>query len=620
MRRASILLALGAWALLAAPVLALPVLAQDSGYVWTLDRRAHVLDEKGNWSATIEGERKVLDVQAARNGARIDLSYYSDMQTLDVVEAATVKADGRILPVAADRIFDVAPQVAAQVALYTQARTKSIVFPDVAVGDSIRYVYRLKKFASFWPGFTWSLAPTRAVRAAASEYSFEYPSTLYVAADSHGLEHKVEKSDGRVRQVFRWSTEREVRSENGSTSPQDWADRFAISTFRSYQEIGDHYGRLHAAASAVTPRVTALAGEIVGASTDRRTQARLLYEWVAQNVRYVGVTIGAGALAPQPADETIENRYGDCKAHVALLAALLAARGIASEPALISVASPRYVLPEVPIADFDHVILYLPEFGRYVEPTSHFAAFGELPWSHDGKPVLHAVEGKSRTARTPRSRVEDNVSEVSTTVSIDTTGKVAGVTRETARGALATDLKYWSSSHLDPAKASEQLRRFGAPGAGRWTSPPRGDLAPEVSLTANFWLVDTIDLAGGEAVVPPPGLRFLPQAGLYMLGTHDAPRRYPFPCHAGRQVENIEVTVPAGFKPARLPAARAWDTSTATYRSSYAFHDSKLYVRREFTAHPPDEVCTPEQSRELAGLQSNIRRDHRSVVVFDKGL
>jgi hypothetical protein len=45
-------------------------------------------------------------------------------------------------------------------------------------------------------------------------------------------------------------------------------------------------------------------------------------------------------------------------------------------------------------------------------------------------------------------------------------------------------------------------------------------------------------------------------------------------------------------------------------------------VRREFVARPQNEneVCTPEQSNELVGLMSNIRRDYRSVVVFDKPL
>ena len=100
----------------------------------------------------------------------------------------------------------------------------------------------------------------------------------------------------------------------------------------------------------------------------------------------------------------------------------------------------------------------------------------------------------------------------------------------------------------------------------------------------------------------------------------DTPRQHPFPCYAGRQVETIEVKVPPGLKPTRLPADRHWTTSIAEYASSYAFSDGTLSVRREFTARPQGQVCAADQSRELIGLMSNIRRDYRAVVVFDRPL
>ena len=358
---------------------------------------------------------------------------------------------------------------------------------------------------------------------------------------------------------------------------------------------------------------------IAGKSTDRAEQARLLFEWVARNIRYVGVSIGSGKLTPTPAAQTLRDRYGDCKASVALLAALMAARGIPSEPALINITTARYVLPDVAVAAFDHVILYLPEFDRYIEPTAQNVAFGMLPWRHYDKPVVHAVDGRSRTARVPRLRAADHTGEVHTTATVWSDGKVTGSTREIAHGAMATDLKNLAAADVTTAKAAVQLRFFGTPGTGKWTKSTRGGSTPAAEMTGEFTLADELDLNAGEALLPPPGLRFLARPGVTMFGTHDTARTRPFVCHAGRQVETIEVIVPPGLRPTRLPVDRVWQIAIAEYRSSYMFREGTLLVRREFVARPEGQVCTPEQSRELVGFLSNIRRDQRSVVVFDRG-
>jgi hypothetical protein len=272
------------------------------------------------------------------------------------------------------------------------------------------------------------------------------------------------------------------------------------------------------------------------------------------------------------------------------------------------------------VADFNHVILYLPELDLYVDPTWNHAAFGVLPWGLYDKPVVHAVDGRSRVGRTPPQRVEDNVSEVATVAMISADGRISGTTREHATGAMATDLKGWMASGLTANRAAAQLRSRGIPGTGAWISPERDDTAREVLLMAKFDLADQIDLAAGEALFPPGGLRFLPRPGGFLLGVQDTPRQHPFPCYAGRQVETIEVKVPAGLKPTRLPADRHWTTSIAEYVSSYAFSDGTLSVRREFTARPRGQACAAKLSRELIGLMSNIRRDYRAVVVFDRPL
>jgi hypothetical protein len=341
-----------------------------------------------------------------------------------------------------------------------------------------------------------------------------------------------------------------------------------------------------------------------------------LYDWVASNIRYVGVAIGQAKLTPVAASEAAKNRYGDCKAHVALLAALLAARGIASEAALVNVGAPRYALIEPPIPAFNHVILHVPALGLYLDSTISRASFGVLPWGEYDKPVLHAVPGQSYTGRLPAENADDNVAETHTVVTIAADGHVRGTTREVARGAMATDLRNLAA-HVSATKAAAQLRHFGSPGTGRWIETALSPATPEATLTGEFELADAVDLEAGEPLHPPAGLRFMVRPGAFLVDVHETPHKHPFPCHAGRQVETVEVRLPDGMRPSRLPSDRHWTTALAEYRSSYAFEGGVLSIRREYETHPQGQVCQPEQSVELIKLASRIRRDLASVVVFE---
>lgn len=591
--------------------------AQTTGYTIVTARQTYVIEPDGRYVLTAEVERRANDARAARDGGRIDITYSASQQKLEIVEAATVKPDGRRVSVTSDRILDIAPQVSRETALYTDLRTRSIVFPDLQAGDSIRYVYRLELVELSFPGFSIAQYWRPETQVDLAEHVFEHADSMPVTDEAHGTAYRVEKTDGRVRRIFSWSNPTRVSEEAGAVSRFDWGPRYAISTLGSYSDIGDPYGRLHTASATVGPEVAALAAEIVGTTSEPKDQARLLYDWVTRNIRYVAVAVGQGKLTPTPAAETIKNRYGDCKAQVALLAALLAARDIPSEPALINSNASRYSLPEVPVASFNHVILYLPRFDLYVDPTASLASFGVLPWGHYDAPVLHAVEGRSRLARIPPERVQANVDEVFVQATVAADGKVSGRTRETARGVMAKDVRDYATD-TSPTKAATQLRHFGTPGTGKWLSVSLNPAKPMVLLEGEFELSDPVDLAAGEALFPPTGLRFGLRPGGFLVGVQDTARKHPFPCHAGRQIETIEVTLPPGVKPSRLPADRTWKTSIAAYQSHYRFSDGKLHVRREFVATPEGQVCQPRHSQELVGLLSNIRRDLRSVVVFDK--
>ena len=97
-------------------------------------------------------------------------------------------------------------------------------------------------------------------------------------------------------------------------------------------------------------------------------------------MRYVALEFGRGGIIPHNADSVLANGYGDCKDHTALFAAMLKAKGIASNLVILN-ATDIHTLAKVPtIAPFNHMIAWLPEFHLYADTTAgKVTPFGLLP-------------------------------------------------------------------------------------------------------------------------------------------------------------------------------------------------------------------------------------------------
>ena len=83
----------------------------------------------------------------------------------------------------------------------------------------------------------------------------------------------------------------------------------------------------------------------------------LLAAWVQQQITYQGIEFGRRGQIMPPVDQTLRNRFGDCKEHSLLLVQLLRSAGINAHLALADTNSP--VVTTVPSMDqFDHMVVY----------------------------------------------------------------------------------------------------------------------------------------------------------------------------------------------------------------------------------------------------------------------
>ena len=93
----------------------------------------------------------------------------------------------------------------------------------------------------------------------------------------------------------------------------------------------------------------------------------------------MSLSFGVGRYQPHPAEDVLENEYGDCKDKHTLLATMLKAAGIEAWPALIN--GERKLDLDMPSpGQFNHVITYVPRSGNphWLDTTPEVAPFGLL--------------------------------------------------------------------------------------------------------------------------------------------------------------------------------------------------------------------------------------------------
>jgi hypothetical protein len=301
-----------------------------------------------------------------------------------------------------------------------------------------------------------------------------------------------------------------------------------------------------------------------------------------------------------------------------LTAALLKAKGIASQQVLISTGT-MYRLPELPVPLFNHVMLYLPEFALYTDPTASASAFGILPAGSYDKPVLHISEAGGVMARTPPMRAEDHTTTSRTTVTIASDGRVTGETRQVSTGVFAAGARQMATrieAQGPQNYALSMLRYLGHPGTGHFEPATPSNFAEPYVVQGSFAL-------NAKLALPLVGLREIPfgmpvhkRPGEWPLGQRLANRQADFYCFATTEVEEIAITFADGLPLPTAPRGISIDTAYFRYRSSYALDGRTLKVRRWFTAQVAHQVCSKDIEAEIAEPLLRVMRSLREQMVF----
>lgn len=565
---------------------------------------------------------QVLQARAVEGLKSQSISYSTSIQKMEILHAYTLKADGRRIDAPKTNYqLEVNGGRDKDAPVFSDISTLTVVFPEVAVGDTVEFAYRLTQTEPMFPGhFSVTNAFSKLSAFDDVKVTIDAPASLWAQHEARQMTETRSEKDGRVTLQWTFQNRQPVKSKR-----RDWTvyevekePGYAFSTFRSYAEIAEAYGARARSKAAVTERVQKLAEEIVKDRKTPRDQARALYDWVAANITYGGNCIGVGAVVPHDIPFILDNRMGDCKDHATLLQALLAARGIDSTQALVNAGS-LYSLPKIPVvSSVNHVINYLPGLNVFVDSTSQTTPFGMLPTSDIGKPVL-LVDGFRDGVKTPVPPIGSNRQHMKTTVTIGADGTAQGEIDISLNGVFAENarasLRHMPTDRLDEV-VENVFRGMGYIGSGKARLDDPEALLDSYHYKVNFEVKELVSLPGPGAFHIYPLFSTEAPVQRYLAAATEQEESVDTVCRSGSSVEEYTYHFPGNLKIFAVPDDMQVANDFLSYRATYRLKGNTLTVKRSIDDRTPGNICTPAMASAYKKFAIQAARNVKAQVIY----
>ncbi|WP_088504090.1 DUF3857 domain-containing transglutaminase family protein [Burkholderia ubonensis] len=586
----------------------------------TLERDVHefVIQRDGSLEEHDDATLRANDANGIDAIAQRYVWFDKDLEKVDLLAAQTLDRDGVAHPVGPDAIRDVQEPRSAGAPTFQDGVLRTVVFPGVEAGSRTRVAFRKVRTRPLNPGFFGYFVEPSRDPVDYQRLVFDVPADMPLHADARGyVALPPVTANGRTRYVFEYRHGPYDRIELGAVGYPTDGDRLMVSTLPDYAAFAARYRNAAVDPSADDPAVAQLARALTAHAPDPHDKARILYDWVRANVRYVALFLGETAAAPHRVTDILRNRYGDCKDHVALFGALLAAVGVRSEPVLLNLGA-VYTLPSVPGyggGAVNHAITWLPDLGLYADTTTGGIAFGYLPPIVMDRPALlvdtgvlartPATQPRTRTARLAIDAARLDAQRYQSYVEDD--GWTAELERNVFRRATRERVRQL---------AVERLRQSGLRGTADLVTTDLAATAGPFGVTMTGTLDHAVWPDGTTAVPalssPTGGIATQVQGWLA-----EPVRTQAWVCIGGAFDETAQIALPANVAVTDVPADTAVRDRFVDFASHYVFDASARVVQitRRLRADFGRQVCTPDDYAAMRASLERIERDTQAQIV-----
>lgn len=354
---------------------------------------------------------KILNERGKKDFSEVVIGYDSTYESVEVEYAKTIKPSGEVIIVGEKDIRDVSRYL--NFPLYSNARARIISMPEIVEGAIIEYKVKVAQSQLINKkdfNVAYTLEENEPIISA--KFSLTVPRNRSLKIKVLNPEYNLKNfnlspniKEDVVEKTYTWEFKDipQIEIEPSMPPRSEITPVVLISTFDSWDEIYNWWWDLAkdriAADSAISEKVK----ELTLDKKEVKDKIQAIYNYCAQEIRYVGIEYGQAGYQPHKASEIFKNKYGDCKDKAILFITMLKAAGIEGWPVLIGTRGSITTQKDFPSVLFNHCIaaVSVDEKIIFLDITAEVCSFGDLPADDQDRYVLVFKNDKYEILNTP---------------------------------------------------------------------------------------------------------------------------------------------------------------------------------------------------------------------------
>jgi hypothetical protein len=584
--------------------------------------------ELKNLEKAVEYRKYAITILNEKGDAHADFYvYYSGFRVVDFIEGTLYDAFGKkIRGLRKGEIKDISGTSGSELA--DDIRFKNHNFYHRVYPYTVEYEYAvIRKETMFFP--MWKPQTTEFTSVEDSKFSVIVPSSYQLRYKAFNYTGNPEITTLSDKTTYQWSVKK-LPAVRGSfafpgwrnvtpmvmTGPSEFKIEDYTGNMANWQEFGKFIQTLTAGRDMLPDAIKQQVHALADAKQTNREKVEVLYEFLQKNTRYISVQLGIAGWRPYEASHVAKNRYGDCKALSNYMFSLLKEVGIPSYYAVIlSGSDEEDIVTDFPSSQFNHAILCVPleKDSIWLECTSQDQVPGYMgSFTGNRHAVIVTPEG-GKLVRTPSYGLKENVQVTKVKAVVDDAGNMSVEQVADYSGLMQEDyhdminnlskekLKEYLNENIDLStfdiidfKYTQDRKRI--PVVHEFLKLSVSNYA-QISGKRIFLNPNLTNRGGGKL---PPG-----------------ERKYAVKLwNAYTEVDSVEITVPAGYKPEAVPAAQSLESKFGKYSASYKVDGNKIVYYRHFERY--NGLYESSAYADLVKFYEQVYKGDRNRVVLVK--